>query len=111
MPRICLTTGGPGCRNHATRTGGIYDVTASGTVTFGGVMQNDIKFTGRTLLVLVAFAAWLACIIGVMVMVGYGVILGIRAMSGIDSGILRVIGLAVIAAIVAGVIFFAVSED
>lgn len=68
-------------------------------------------FTVRTILVLVAFAAYIAAICGAIVLIGYGVLCGIRAMSGIDAWTLRVIGLVVIAVIVSGVIALAVSED
>lgn len=71
----------------------------------------DCEFTGRTLIVLVAFAAWLGAIIGAIVLIGYGVILGIRAMSGIDSETLQFFGGAIITVFVVGIAWLAIRED
>jgi hypothetical protein len=42
---------------------------------------------------------------------GYGVILGLRAMSGLDPDLLAYIGYGVIAVFVLGVAYFAIREE
>ncbi len=72
---------------------------------------NNVDFSLRAFLVLVAFAAWVAAIVGAVLLVGYGAIRGLAALAGTDPATLRAVGLTVLAAACFGAAVYAVRAE